>query len=158
GGRLAIATTALDSGPVEVQAGDLEAAERELRRGYDILEAMGERAYLSTVAAFLARVAEARGRLDDADRLSHLSEASAAPDDVETQVLWRGALARAMARRGAYDEAEALARAAVSLLDGIDGPWMRGTAELDLAVVLAAAGRAAEAEEAAERAAALFAA
>ena len=41
---------------VEVLAGDLAAAERELRGSYSQLEQLGERAFLSTIAAMLARV------------------------------------------------------------------------------------------------------
>ena len=41
---------------MEVLAGDLAAAERELRGSYSQLEQLGERAFLSTIAAMLARV------------------------------------------------------------------------------------------------------
>ena len=40
---------------MEVLAGDLAAAERELRGSYSQLEQLGERAFLSTIAAMLAR-------------------------------------------------------------------------------------------------------
>ena len=39
-------TSAIASGPVELIAGDVTAAEAELRRDYDALAAMGERNYI----------------------------------------------------------------------------------------------------------------
>ena len=44
-----------DVGAIERLAGDLEAAERELRSSYDVLDAVGETFLLSTVAGFLAQ-------------------------------------------------------------------------------------------------------
>ena len=41
------------AGWAELLAGDPEAAERELRAGYDVLSDIGEVAWLSTVAAIL---------------------------------------------------------------------------------------------------------
>ncbi len=44
----------IDSGPVELLAGDPVAAEAELRKDYEALDAMGERNYISTIAGLLA--------------------------------------------------------------------------------------------------------
>ena len=46
---------------IETLAGDLEAAERELRTGYSMLEEMGEQGVRSTVAGFLAECSRRRG-------------------------------------------------------------------------------------------------
>ena len=58
--------------------GDPEAAEAELRWGYQTLRDMGERAALSTVAAYLARVLVAKGRYAEAEALTVESEHAAA--------------------------------------------------------------------------------
>src|SRR5262249_54379294 len=59
------ALTSLDSAPVEMLAGDLEAAERELRKDYQTLEQMGERNYISTTAGMLAEVMYRQGRYQE---------------------------------------------------------------------------------------------
>ena len=64
------ATVSLDSSRVELLAGDAEAAERELRRGYDYLSRIGERYLLSSVAGLLAEAMVAQGRLEEAEALS----------------------------------------------------------------------------------------
>ena len=61
-------TSAIASGPVELIAGDLVAAERELRRDYEALSAMGERNYISTTKAFLAEALYRQGRDEEALR------------------------------------------------------------------------------------------
>ena len=81
-------------------AGDSAAAERSLRTGFDALTQMGEQAFLSTTAAFLARAVFAQERVDEAEELAQLSARLAASGDVLTQVLWRGVQARVLARRG----------------------------------------------------------
>ena len=52
---------------IETLAGDLVAAERELRTGYAMLEEMGERGVRSTLAGFLAEVLSMRGDDDEAE-------------------------------------------------------------------------------------------
>ena len=54
---------------MEVLAGDLAAAERELRGSYSQLEQLGERAFLSTMAAMLARVLCEQERFDEAEHV-----------------------------------------------------------------------------------------
>ena len=75
---------------MELLAGDPAAAETSLRAGFDALERMGEKAFLSTTAAFLARAVFAQGRIDEADELAQLSASLTAPGDLLTQLLWRG--------------------------------------------------------------------
>jgi DNA-binding SARP family transcriptional activator len=141
---------------VEMLAGRPDAAERRLRRGFERLEAIGERALLATTAAFLARALRAQGRDEEADRYCDLCERTAAAEDLSTQVIWRGARARILAARGLAAPAEALAREAVALSDPTDLLTIRADAARDLADVLAAQGRAEEAEEAAAQALALL--
>ena len=110
---------------------------------------MGEQAFLSTTAAFLARAVFAQERVDEAEELAQLSARLAASGDVLTQVLWRGVQARVLARRGRLEEAEALAREAVSLAEQTDFVVYRGDAMVDLAHILQDSGRADEAAVAA---------
>src|SRR5581483_11781087 len=142
------------SGPIELLAGDPEAAERELRSGCEELERLGETSTLSTSQALLARALEAQGQLDEAERFTLLSEETAASDDLASQTTWRGVRARVLARRGRIDEAERLAREAVEIAARTDFLVWRGEALLDLAEVLRLAGdlggSAAVAEEARE--------
>ena len=58
----------------------------------------GERAYLSTIAGFLAHALYAEGKDEEAERFSRESEEAAAPDDVLSQVLWRTARAKILAQ------------------------------------------------------------
>ena len=122
-------------------AGDPAAAEASLRSGFDALTEMGEQAFLSTTAAFLARAVFAQGRIDEAEELAQLSAQLAATGDLLTQVLWRGVQARVLARRGRLEAAEELAREAVSLAEQTDFLVYRGDALVDLAHILQDAGR-----------------
>ena len=90
-------------------ADDPAAAERALRRGYDALEAMGERGLLATVAAELARAVCAQGRYEEAVQLTRVSEERARPLDVAAQISWRAARAQSIAGSGELAGAEALA-------------------------------------------------
>ena len=64
------ASTGLDLRRVELLAGDLANAEREVKADYELLVQMGETYFLSTMAALLARVVREQGRDDEALALS----------------------------------------------------------------------------------------
>ena len=91
------------------------AAEASLRAGYRALEEMGDRMFLPTTAAFLARALLEQGHDAEAEHLTELSARLAGRDDLLTQILWRGVRARVLARRDETAEAEELARDAVRL-------------------------------------------
>jgi predicted ATPase len=139
------AATSQFSGLLEQLAGDAPAAERELRRGYVALDVLGEKSYLSTVAAQLAHALYAQERYDEAEAFATASNLAAAQDDVTSQVLWRGAQAKVLAQRGAVVQSEQLARESVALADGTDNLNMRAGALLDLTEVLRLTGRTTEA-------------
>jgi ATP/maltotriose-dependent transcriptional regulator MalT len=132
-------------------AGQPAAAETSLRAALDALERMGEQAFLSTTIAFLARAVSTQKRDDEAEELAQLSARLTAPGDSLTQILCRGVEARIAARRGRLEEAEKLARAAVSLADRTDFLAQRGDAWIDLAQILRDRGRADEAAAAADQ-------
>jgi ATP/maltotriose-dependent transcriptional regulator MalT len=109
---------------------------------------MGDRALLSTTAAFLGQTLLAQDRVDEADGLAELSAEMAAPDDVITQVIWRSVRARSLAARGRLDDAERLAQEAVTLAGRTDFLNQRADALLDLGIVLRQFGRAYDAQAA----------
>jgi DNA-binding SARP family transcriptional activator len=137
---------------VELLAGHPGAAEARLRVGYEELGRMGgDGALLATTAAMLAQAVYAQDRIEEAEELCALSARSAPPEDLVTQVVWRGVQSRALARRGRHNEAQALAREAVALVERTDLLTHHGDALLDLAVVLRLAGDDAGADVAAQR-------
>ena len=150
------ALTSIDSGPIEMLAGDPVAAEAELRRDYDTLDRLGERNYITTVAAYLAEALYRQGRFEDADTLTAFSAEVAAADDLGTQVLWRGVRAKLSARTGRFDDAERVAREEVELSRRSDSPVGQADALMDLAEVLRTTGRGDDAASAATEALGLY--
>ena len=150
------ALVSLDSGPIEMLAGDPVAAEAELRRDYDALEEMGERNYISTVAARLAEAVYRQDRIEDADALAGVSREIAAEDDVLSQVVWRCVAGKVLARRGRIEDGEATCREAVRLIEVTDDLSTHADARVDLAEVLALAGREPDAGRELERAVELY--
>ncbi|HET9323080.1 MAG TPA: adenylate/guanylate cyclase domain-containing protein [Gaiellaceae bacterium] len=131
-----LASYRMYSGWTELIAGNAQAAERELRIGYEVLDSMGERSTVSTVAAFLARAVLAQGRLDEAGRLSEVSEETASADDPITQAMWRGTRARVIAAGRSHADAERFARESVELSLETDCVNMQADALVDLAETL----------------------
>jgi class 3 adenylate cyclase/tetratricopeptide (TPR) repeat protein len=140
GQRQRLASLAMVAGRIAALADATETAETELRFSYGALEEMGDKIILSTVAAELAELALAQGRPEEAETLARESERLAGPDDVESQIRWRAALAKVLAWRGAPD-AHALAREAVRRVAAIQFPNLEAHARLALAEVLHAGGR-----------------
>jgi len=102
---------------------------------------MGERLYRSTVDALLAQVLVTLGNLDEAADFAKLAEELSDPDDVSSQVFWRTARARLMARTGDLSGGERHALEAVEMArQTVDIALLAG-ALADLAEVLALAGR-----------------
>ncbi len=156
GVRLLAALTSLDSGWVEMLAGEPGAAERELRADFDTLRLMGERNYISTTAAVLAEAVYRQGRYDEAATMTEYSEEVAAPDDVSTQFLWRSVRSKILARRGETEEAERVAREALRLISESDDLESRGQAYMSVAEVQALSGRTEASETAAREAIAVW--
>jgi class 3 adenylate cyclase/tetratricopeptide (TPR) repeat protein len=133
-----VASMQMYPGMVELTAGDYEAAERELRSGYDALARMGDQGYLATMAAFLARALCSLGRLAEADELTRVSEEAASQDDLASQVMWRGARATVLVRTDRQGEAELLARKGAYLAEEMDMPVLRADMLVQLADVVEA--------------------
>ncbi len=133
---------------VELLAGDPVAAERKLRTGYDALQEMGDRSFLSTTAALLGQAVLAQGRAAEADELAATSAELGSADDLSTQILWRWLRARVLAGRGELASAEELAREAVVLAERTDFSNQRADALAALGGVLAKRGRMDDAQDA----------
>ena len=153
---LLAALTSLDSSVIELLAGDLAAAEFELRTDYRRLEEMGERNYISTTAGLLADVLYRQGRYDESAEFAGVCEQLASPDDVASQFLWRCVRGKLRARQGAIDEAESLLSAATALIETSDQLDLQGNGLLDFAEVRGLEGAPAEAAALSERAVILF--
>jgi class 3 adenylate cyclase/tetratricopeptide (TPR) repeat protein len=143
-------------GSLERLAGNHAAAEQALRRGYEELERLGERGFLSTMAAELGQAVVAQGRLDEAERLARISEEAGASDDAASQVMLLGIRAKVDARKGDLDRAESQARRAVQLANATDALNMRGDAYMDLAEVVLLGARPKEAADSLEVAIRLY--
>jgi tetratricopeptide (TPR) repeat protein len=145
----------IDGSAIELLAGDVEAAEHELRTGYRMFEELGDIHLRPTVAAYLAAALAQGNRLDDAEAFAEFAQSHSSEDDIVTQVMWRVALAQVRARGGDAAPARRLAREAVELAAPTDFLDLQATALLALARVLREAG-APEATDVAAQAQAVY--
>jgi predicted ATPase len=143
-------------GLVEILAGDLARAEERLKFGLGRLEEMGEKAFVSSLAALLAEVLYRQERHEEAKRFVDRSEETAAPDDLAAQIAWRTVRAKILAAAGRLEDAETLARRAVSLAGKTDRSNQHAAARVALGEVLHKRGRPEEAEAAVRKALALY--
>ena len=135
-----LARSSHEAGMVELFAGDPAAAEKELRAGMAALEAMGEKAFLSSSAAMLARALNDQERYADALDASKASEESAG-DDPSMKAEWGPARAVAMVHEGDPEGAEKMARDALEMAAEPEDVLIRGYALQCLAEVLIEAGK-----------------
>ena len=156
GGSVLAASTALDSSAVELLAGDPVAAERDLRHDYELLERLGERYLLPTMAGVLAQALIAQDRHDEAGAMCDRAEATALHDDVESHVLIRTVRASLQLHAGRSAEAATAVAVATDLLREADAPNIQADVGVMSARVAAARGEIATAERELARAAALY--
>jgi tetratricopeptide (TPR) repeat protein len=141
---------------VEMLGDEPRAAEERLRAGYERLEEMGDRAFLATTAALLARALHDQGRDREALAFAEICQQTAAPADLVAQIAWRGSSARILAAQGEAERAQQLAREAVALAETTDLLCDHGDALIDLTEALRAAGCLEAATETARQALALY--
>jgi ATP/maltotriose-dependent transcriptional regulator MalT len=141
---------------IETLAGDEEAAERELRWGYETLERMGEKGARAVVAAYLAESLSRRKRDDEAAGFAEIAAAIAAADDLVPQVLCRSVRAKVLARRGELDQAEELALEAAAMVERMDFPDLQALTCLSLAEVLESTAKTEESARLVDRARQLY--
>ena len=150
------ASTSMDSAQVELLAGDVGAAERELRRDYDALEALGEVFLRSTISAMLAETLWRAGNAAEAERFARISSEIADPEDVLSQVLWRIVRSKVLADRGDIAAATALAEEALASARETEEVGLLAEALVGLAYVCRAAGKNEEARAPLDEALALL--
>ena len=139
---------------IAMLGGDPATAETYLRLEYESLSQMGDKGFLATTAALLARAIAAQGekRYDEATQLIAISQEAAAGEDISAQIISQGLSARILADRGGHAEAVELASSTVALAAQTDLLSQHADTLLDLAHVLAVSGRVPEAHAAATRA------
>jgi DNA-binding SARP family transcriptional activator len=143
---------------IAMLAGDPVTAEMHLRLEYESLSRMGDKGFLATTAALLAKAiaAQGQGRYAEAVQLIEISQEAAAGEDLSAQIIGQGLSGRILADRGRHGEALELASSAVALAASTDLLSQHADALLDLAHVLAAADRVPDAHAAATQALDLY--
>jgi class 3 adenylate cyclase/tetratricopeptide (TPR) repeat protein len=140
---------------VSLWAQDWTRGEEVLRESYELLERLGMKLHLATIAAHLGEAVLHLGRLDEADRRSVESEELGASDDLYNEMAWRRLRAKVLAGQGDLVGARELARQAVDSAAGMGFLDDVALAWLDLSRILRAAGDP-EARAAATEALGLF--
>jgi class 3 adenylate cyclase/tetratricopeptide (TPR) repeat protein len=99
------------------RAGDLEEAEKLAREGIRILKPLEDRGTLCEVQRFLAEVLLDQGRLDEAELYALKAVETVGPQDVSSQASTKTSLALVRATQGRDEEAEALLRDSIEILE-----------------------------------------
>ena len=149
---LAIALGAHTSFAIERLADDPGAAEAALRDALDMLRATGNRAWSEGLVVQLARCLELLDRDEEAIALVDSTSKGYAFGDT----IVGGIRAKVLAKRGAFQEAIAVAREAVRVADTTEAAEMRADIRVELARVLRLAGEPAAAKAAALEAAEIY--
>jgi len=147
GHRLFRAGLSQVAGPIELLAGRPEAAELELRQGFEILAESGESGLLSYSAFLLADTLLVQGRVDEARRFAQIAEEGVSEDDETDHILAHAVAARLDAHAGDLAAAEGNAREAVAVAARTDALVMHADALVILGEVLSRGSRPAEARE-----------
>ncbi len=143
------------AGIVELVGGDPAAASLHLHEAFDGYKRTGVDVLAAQSAALLARAHLLLGEEDQSAELIEMSERSAS-GDLKATVYGLAAKAELLARRGEFASAREAAEQAVELASKTDALFDHGNALRSLAAVLRAAGDAAGAQGAEDRALALF--
>jgi ATP/maltotriose-dependent transcriptional regulator MalT len=120
---------------IEMWQSKPDAAERELRPGYEALKKIGSKSHFSSFAHLLASALYEQGRYDEAEQLTRECENAARPNDVHSYIGWRSIRAKILARHGLPDQAEQLAREAITYAATTDFHPAHADALVDLAEV-----------------------
>jgi class 3 adenylate cyclase/tetratricopeptide (TPR) repeat protein len=137
------------SGFVASLAGAHGQAEAHYRRAAAALRAAQDAPAAAMLEAAMGRALFDQGRTAEAAAALGRLEAERGDMLPRTQIVTAGLRGRLASAAGAHDRAVAAARRAADLSSGTDDPCLAGAALFDLAMVLKAAGRAAEAAAAA---------
>jgi tetratricopeptide (TPR) repeat protein len=134
------ASTTQFHGIVELYAGNIAAAERMLKDGFERLGELGDKTFRPSLATLLAEALLLQGRDVEAEELLEVAEDIAQPGDFDPQVRSRAVRARILARRGDLARAQRLAQEAVEIAARTDAIVLHGDALLALAEVLRVSG------------------
>jgi tetratricopeptide (TPR) repeat protein len=143
---LTAATFAQGGAEIAFRTGDLHSEEALLRGSLEILEGIGERAFYSTQALWLAECRyRAEADLREIEELRAKARDATPAEDL-VNFVWLDMVSGLLhARRGEYEPAEEHSRRAVALADTTDFHSARSRARVYLAEVLALSGRSEEA-------------
>ena len=144
--------TSFESVWIELWAGKPARAVEFGLEGWRLYGQLGEEGFLSGAAGFLAQALYALDQLDEAETWASRGVEAASAEDPWSVMVLRQVRAKIRARRGAYEEAEQLARLAVEGSAVGDSLIAQGDAYADLGEILALAGKPAEAAAAFEAA------
>jgi class 3 adenylate cyclase/tetratricopeptide (TPR) repeat protein len=148
GESFALASGKQGKGLLELLAGDLPAAERILREGWNELGEIGERGYRSTTGALLAQVLALLGRYEEALAIAAEAEVLTSADDWVTKADALCARAYVASGRTDHEAAVTYARRATELADEYEYVLTRTHFWLARGEILVAAGLLGEAREA----------
>ncbi|HXY83843.1 MAG TPA: BTAD domain-containing putative transcriptional regulator [Gaiellaceae bacterium] len=153
---VALVTSTLILGAIEVLAGSLEAAEQALRDSCAACKQLDEPAHLASRAAELADVLYHESLFEEAVTWVRLSQDLASDDDLDAQSSWRAVAASLAAHIGDHDRARKLIGESLEIVEQTDALNQRAKVQLDLAEVLRLSDRRAVAAAAVRRAIALY--
>ena len=136
------------SGAIDMLAGLPSEAERAFRESCELLQQSHQTAVLATQAGELADAIYEQGRYDEAEEWTRLARDCTSRDDVDAALTWQPVQVRILARRGAIDASERLARETLKLAARTDAVNRKADALLALAETLRLAERLEEMAEA----------
>jgi hypothetical protein len=145
-----LAEAALTIGTIARWRGDLDLAERETRIGHRLFRERGDLGNAVLAARDLARTLLVRRQTEGAHALADEILADTGAYDLEPQIEGRSILAMVRASEGALEEAERLAREALSLVEATQFLNLHAEVLSDYAEILTAASRSDMARNAAE--------
>ena len=141
---------------IERRAGDLAAAEAELREAVEELDGLGDRGFYSTVVSDLAEVLIHRGEDEEAAEWCARARETTGPTDLATLSHVEALEGHLAARRGDCAEGESKGRRAVEMLDESDFYDRVAGARMLLARTLIVCGKHDEARDVASEALAIY--
>ncbi|HEU0248958.1 MAG TPA: adenylate/guanylate cyclase domain-containing protein [Gaiellaceae bacterium] len=127
---------------IEQRAGDLAAWEELLQAGVEELKVLGNRAFFSTVAVYLAQCLYVQGRFDEARDWCAVAREASPPDDLVNFVYADALEGCLLSRDDRHEEADALLRHAADRVETTDYYFVRAEIPLLHAETLFRAGQA----------------
>jgi class 3 adenylate cyclase/tetratricopeptide (TPR) repeat protein len=149
GMTVSAAGVAMHGAWIEHRAADLAAWEAFLRPAFEGLQALGNKAFLSTVAIYLAECLYYQDRLDEVREWCYIGRGASPEGDLINLVYADALEGCLLSHDGRHDEAEALLRASVDRARATDYYFVRAEIPLFHAETLARAGEAAASSRAA---------